>query len=104
MEVGESQLNFLELTIIIRNSFMIFDWYQKPIFSGRIFNYFSQHPITQKREVIMDLIDKVFLSHLDFQQKNFSLIINFLFDNSYPLDFIFSCVRKRLPIKFHRKN
>jgi len=60
MEVGDSQLNFLELTIIIRNGFMIFDWYQKPIFFGRTLNYFFQHPTTQKREVIMNLIDKVF--------------------------------------------
>jgi len=65
MEVGGSQLNFLELSIIIRNSFMIFDWYQKLIFSERIFNYFSQYPITQKRGVIMNLIDKVFISHPD---------------------------------------
>jgi len=86
MEVGDSQLNFLVLTVIIRNSFMIFDWYQKPTFSGRILNYFSQHPITQKRGVIMNLIDKVFLSHYDFQQKNFSLL--FLLDNSYPLHFL----------------
>jgi len=44
----------------------------------------------------MNLIDKVFLSHPDFQQKNCSLIINFVLDNSYPLNFIFSCIRKRL--------
>jgi len=49
----------------------------------------------------MNLIDKVFLSHPDFQQKNFSLIINFLLDNSYPFDFIFSCIKKRLVIKIH---
>jgi len=71
---------------------MIFDWYQKPTFSGRILNYFSQHPVTQKRGVVMNLTDKVFLSHSDFQQKNFSFIINFLLDNFYPLDFIFSCI------------
>jgi len=104
MEVGDSQLNFLELTIIIRNGFMIFDWYQKPTFSGRIFNYFSPHSITQKRGIIMNLIDKVFSLYPDFQQKNFSLIINFLLDNSYSLDFIFSCIGKRLAIKFHGKN
>jgi len=52
----------------------------------------------------MNLIDKVFLSHPDFQQKNFSFIINFLLDNSYPLDFIFFCIRKRLATKIHRKN
>jgi len=67
-------------------------------------HYFSQHPITQKRRVIMHLIDKVFLSYPDLQQKNFSLIINFLLDNSYLLDFIFSCIRKRLATKIHRKN
>jgi len=50
----------------------------------------------------MNLIDKVFLSHPDFQQTNFSLIIKFLLDNSYPLDFIFSCIRRRLAIKIHR--
>jgi len=60
MEVGSSQLNFLELTIINRNGFIIFDWYKKSIFSGRILNYHSQHPITQKRGVIVNLIDKVF--------------------------------------------
>jgi len=50
MEVGGSQLNFFELTIIIRNSFMIFEWYQKPTFSGRILNYFSQPHHTKKKK------------------------------------------------------
>jgi len=49
MKVGGSQLNFLELIIIIRNSFMIFDWYQKPTFFGCILNYFFQHSITHKK-------------------------------------------------------
>jgi len=52
----------------------------------------------------MNLIDKVFLSHPEFQLKNFSLIINFLLDNSYAFDFIFSCIRKRLATKIHRNN
>jgi len=42
MEIGGLQLNFLELTIINKNSFMIFNWYQKSTFLGRVFNYHSQ--------------------------------------------------------------
>jgi len=84
---------------------MIFDWYHKPIFSGRLLNLHSQHPITYKKGVVINLIDKVLsLSHSDFQHTNFSLMINLLIDNAYPLDFIFALIRKRLIIKFHQFN
>jgi len=65
----------------------------EPIFSGRSFNYHSQHSITQKRGVIMNLTDKVFLSHLDFHKKIFSLI-NILLDSSY-LSTLFSFVLEK---------
>jgi len=40
----------------------------------------------------------------EFQQKNFSFIINILLDNYYPLEFLFSSVRKRLSVKFRLLN
>jgi len=42
----------------------------------------------------MNLFDKVLLLSHPFQQKNFSLIINILFDNYYLLEFIFSIQKK----------
>jgi len=56
-----------------------------------------------KRGVITNLIDKVFLSHPENQQKNFSFLINTLLNN-YPLDMIFSSIRKRLSVKFRQLN
>jgi len=51
----------------------------------------------------MSLIDKVLLlSHPEFHQKNFSYLINILRKNNYPLDMIFSCIKKRLSIKFQQ--
>jgi len=53
----------------------------------------------------MNLTDKVLLlSNPDFQQKNFSLIINILLENNYLLEFIFSSIRKKLSVKFRLLN
>jgi len=95
MEVGGNELNFLELKIIKKDDGMIFDWYHKPSFSGRLLNFHSQQPITHKKGVVISLIDKVLsLSHPDFQQKNFTLMNKLLLDNAYPLDFIFGLSEK----------
>src|SRR5436190_11957656 len=76
-------LNFLDVTMIISNNYIIFDWYHKPTFSGRYLNYFSQHPLCQKRGTVISLIDKVFtLSHPIFHTKNFNLVINILNETS----------------------
>jgi len=64
-------------------------------FSGRFLNFLSQHPITHKRGVILNLIDKVLnLSHPDFQQRNLLSMINILLDNFYLiyLELIFSLI------------
>jgi len=69
---------------------------------SRILNFLSQHPVTHKRGVILNLIDKVLsLSHSDFQQRNLSSMINILLDNSYPLELIFSLIKKRLHSRFY---
>jgi len=54
---------------------------------------------------MISLIDKVVsLSHPEFHKDNFDLIINVLRDNGYPMNLIFSTIRRRLNSKFyHRK-
>jgi len=90
-------LSFLDLTIIKKNNALIFDWFQKPTFSGRFLNFYSHHPFPHKKGTIYSLVDRVVqLSHPKFHKINFDHIIKILLDNGYPLDLIFTSIRRRL--------
>ena len=45
------------------------------------------------------LVDKIFLTHPKFQNKNFHMIIRIFLNNEYSLNLIFSTIKK----KFHKK-
>jgi len=103
IEDNGNHLNFLDLTIIKRNNSLIFNWFRKPTFSGRFLNFYSHHPFNHKRGTMYCLIDRVIrLSHPEFQKNNFDFIINILLDNGYPLNMIFSAIKKRLYTTSHR--
>ncbi|XP_071571138.1 uncharacterized protein [Temnothorax nylanderi] len=60
MEISENnKLDFLDVTVMVRDGKFIFNWYHKPTFSGRYLNYHSHHPISHKRGVIYGLVDKI---------------------------------------------
>ena len=100
LEVGGDVINFLDVSIRVEESFIKFDLFFKPTFSGRFLNFYSHHPLTHKRGIVIGLVDRILaLSHPKFHEKNFLYIINLLLDNNYPLDFIFNTIRNR--IKFH---
>jgi len=90
--------DFLFFSLVrIVNGRLISNWFRKPTFSGRFLNFHSHHPLTHKRGTIMSLTDRVLsLSHPRFHQQNLDYIIRILLDNGYPLDVIFSTIRKRL--------
>ena len=44
-----NQINFLDLSLIIKENQIISNWFQKPTLSNRSINYFSNHPICQKK-------------------------------------------------------
>jgi hypothetical protein len=68
---GGNRLNFLDVTIINNNNDVEFDWFHKPTFSGRYLNFYSQHPLSQKRDTAMGMIDRAFiLSHPKYHKKN----------------------------------
>jgi len=97
LEVGGDKLNFLDVTIIKNNNKLEFNWYHKPTFSGRYLNYFSQHPLSQKRGTIMGMVDRaILLSDPKFQQDNLNFVIKVLLNNDYPLKFIFNTFNTRL--------
>jgi len=75
----------------------MFDRYEKPTNTGRYINYFSQHPLSQKKSIVYGLIDRtVLLSHPQFHEKNLKHIIGTLLDNCFPLPFIFLLINTRL--------
>jgi len=82
MELGDT-LNFLDLILIKRYDRLIFNWYQKPTFSGRFLIFLSQHPFLYKKDTIIsyrvdsyrvDRVDRVFLSHPKFHKDNLILL------------------------------
>ena len=96
-EFGGDEINFLDVTISINGNRFGFDWYRKSTFSGRFLNFYSNHPIAQKRETIFSLIDRTFLlSDFRFHTQNLTFIINILLDNDYPLFFIFDTINLRI--------
>jgi len=103
LEVGGDVLNFLDLTLIKKEGRLIFNWYRKPTFSGRFLNFHSHHPFLHKKGTIISLIDRVILlSHPEFHKDNFDFIINTLLDNGYPLNLIFSTIKRRLNYRFQK--
>jgi len=105
MEIGGKKLNFLDVTIMMNNkNGLKFDLYRKLTFLGRVLNYWSQHPSSQKRGVLISMIDRVFLlSNPRFHQKNFNFIIETFLANGYPLRFIFDTISNRLKNLFNKK-
>jgi len=90
-------LNFLDITLITKNTKIITDWYHKNTFSGRFLSFFSNHPICHKVGTIYSLVDRAIkLSHPSFQEKNLRLCIKWLLENGYPLNLIFNKINLRL--------
>jgi len=92
------------VTLINNKGKLEFDWYKKPTFSGRTLNFLSHHPISQKRGVIINMIDRIFiLSHPKFHERNLNFIIETFMNNKYPLQFIFNAIQTRLKSFFNKR-
>jgi len=101
MEIGGDELNFLDITLIKRNGRLYSNW--KTNFF-RFLNFHSHHPFSHKKSSILNLIDRVLLSHPKFHKENFDMVIKILLDNGYPLDLIFSTIRRRLHSRINYKH
>ncbi|XP_018373120.1 PREDICTED: uncharacterized protein LOC108767647 [Trachymyrmex cornetzi] len=103
LEVGDDSINFLDVTIMVNVDRFSFNWYRKPTFSGRYLNYLSNHPESQKRGIIFNLVDRaIFLSDSTFHHENIELIIDILINNDFPLKFIFDAINERVRHIKHR--
>jgi len=97
-------LNFLDITLIRKDTKIITDWFHKSTFSSRYLSFFSNHPTCHKVGTIYGLVDHAIkLSHPTFHEKNLRRCIRLLLDNGYPLDLIFNKINLRLKKLFvHR--
>ena len=79
-------LPFLDLLIKRHpNNTLSTDWYTKPTYSGRLLNYYSQHPFHQKLNVAKNLIHRCFsLSDPYLHETNTRRIQRILLSNNFP--------------------
>jgi len=92
---NNNSINFLDITLIIDDHGIIFDQYKYPTHSSRYINFHFQHPLSHKKGIVYDLIDRILsLSHPKFHKKNLKETINILLNNYYLLPFIFSTMRE----------
>jgi len=98
VELEENRsINFLDLSLIVKNDELIIDWYRKETNSGRYLSYYSGHPLCHKVDTIYSLVDRaILLSHPNFQEKNLEYVIRVLIDNAYPLELIFNRINLRM--------
>ncbi|KYN01690.1 hypothetical protein ALC62_07519 [Cyphomyrmex costatus] len=71
--------------------------------SGRYLSFYSNHPKCIKRGIVYGLVDRaILLSHPSFFYKNIYLCIEMLIVNSYPLDYIFNIINRRIKCLIER--
>jgi len=101
-----SSINFLELSLLVKNDVLIIDWYRKETNSGRYLSFYSEHPLCHKVGTIYGLVDRaMLLSHPNFQEKNLKYVIKVLI--GYPLELIFNRINLRIKTlikRGHTKN
>ncbi|KYQ48827.1 hypothetical protein ALC60_11878 [Trachymyrmex zeteki] len=104
LEVGGDKLNFLDITLIKNERIIESDWFHKPTLSGKFINFHSLHSLTQKKGVIIGMLDirAVLLSQPKYHLKNIELIVATFLENDYSLEFIFSIINSRLKSFFHK--
>ncbi|XP_058817405.1 uncharacterized protein LOC131680714 [Topomyia yanbarensis] len=83
---SNNRLPYLDMVLIRTNEQKIqTDWYRKPVASGRILNYLSFHPLTQKLNTAMGFIARVFrLSTCKSEIEKKQTVREYLRNNNYP--------------------
>ncbi|XP_046626164.1 uncharacterized protein LOC124307959 [Neodiprion virginianus] len=96
MEVEQTGcIPFLDIMVERSNNHLKTNWYTKPTSSGRILNFCSNHPMSQKVGMIHGLLDRMFrLSSEEYHEDNYQKIEMLLTNNSYPRSFVRAAIIK----------
>lgn len=97
LEVEEnSQINFLDITLIKHKNKILTKWYTKSVSSGRYLNFNSEHHITHKKNVITAIIDRAIkLTSPSYRKDSINKAKTLLTENNYPIEMINKIVKKR---------
>jgi len=74
------KLDFLDMTIYNESNELVFDIYRKPTFSGRTLNFHSKHPLSQKKGVIMSMVDRISIVTSKTPSKKHKLYHRYFFE------------------------
>lgn len=92
----EGKLPYLDTLVQRRtDGSLVTDWYQKDMASGRILNFHSTHPLTQKINTADGLVHRVNNLTTNPLTDTGSIVTNILKKNSYPDHTITKLLRKR---------
>ena len=84
IEINNS-INFLDVSLIKHDGNIITVWYLKSMSTNRTLNFYSNHPVSLKKNIVFNLIDRaILLSDKCFHNKNILRVKNILNENSYP--------------------
>lgn len=80
-----NSLPYLDINLHRVNNKIVFNWYTKPTWSGRMMNFHSTQPLQQKINTANNLIKKVLtISDKRFHKDNLTKITDVLTKNGYP--------------------
>ncbi|XP_075167711.1 uncharacterized protein LOC142239835 [Haematobia irritans] len=81
----DNKLPYLDILLIKENGKFITDWYQKDTASGRIMNFFSNHPRSMLINTAKNLVNRVLtISDNKFHKNNRKKLQNILQENNFP--------------------
>jgi hypothetical protein len=90
-------IDFLDTTVIRNDENLLTNWFRKPTFSGRYINFYSNHPLKYKTNIITNLVDRaILLSDERFHDSNISIVKDILSNNCFPTHIIERFIKKRL--------
>lgn len=99
-----NQLCFLDLLLYHDNNYLQTEWYTKETWSSRYLSYNSQHPISQKKSVVIGLADRAIkLSDPKYREHAINKAKEALRKNKYPEHLICNIFKKRIH-KFYNEN
>ena len=88
---------FLDMKIIKENNKIITDWYTKPTASGRIINFYSSQPKSQKTNTVYNIINRILdISNKKFHKDNIQKIKEIMTKNNYPNELVNTLIQKKI--------
>lgn len=85
----ESKINFLDVTIHHKNGILRTEWFTKETWSSRYLKFNSNHPMSQKKSVVINLADRaISLSDPEYRKNAINKAKTALEKNNYPNELI----------------